>query len=176
MPDKENAPLLGICGVYCGACTTYRAYNDNDQALFDWEVKMGMPRKEIYCEGCGSNLVNEWCANCDFRKCVKARKIAHCFECEDFPCKKLVDFSKTRPHRTLGLRNLKQLKEMGTKEWLERQERRWTCSSCGKKLHWYSERCPDCGTRFFDATREVALPSEHEEGKSKKDLSIEWKG
>ena len=161
MPNKRKEPLLGICGVYCGACTTYRAYNDNDQALFDWEVKMGMPREEIYCKGCDSNLVNEWCANCDFRKCVNARKIAYCFECEDFPCKKLVDFSKTRPHRALGLRNLRQLKEMSIKEWLKKQEKRWTFSSCGKKLHWYSEKCPDCATRFFDATREVALLSEH---------------
>lgn len=153
--------MLGICGVYCGACTTCRAYNDNDQALFDWEVEMGMPRKEIYCEGCGSNLVNEWCANCDFRKCVRDKGIIYCFECEDFPCERLGDFSKTRPHRTLGLRNLLQLKEMSIEDWPRRQEKRWTCSSCGKKLHWYSEKCSDCGTKFIPATEEVCEDTRH---------------
>lgn len=161
MLSRNKTPLLGICGVYCGACTTYRAYNDNDQALFDWEVEMGMPRKEIYCEGCGSNLVNEWCANCDFRECVRDKDITYCFECEDFPCKRLGDFSRTRPHRTLGLRNLRQLKEMSIEDWLRQQEKRWACSSCGKKLHWYSEECPDCGAKFTSATEEACKDTGH---------------
>lgn len=161
MSNKNETPLLGICGVYCGACTTYRAYNDNDQALFDWEVKEGIPRDEIFCKGCLSNLVNEWCSNCNFRKCVKEKGISYCFECEDFPCKKLIDFSKTRPHRTLGLRNLKQLKEMSIEEWLKQQKQRWICSRCGKQLHWYSEKCPNCGTKFMTATQEACMHTEH---------------
>jgi hypothetical protein len=160
MSGPTKTLLLGICGVYCGACTTYRAYNDNDQTLIDWEVKMGMPRDEIYCRGCTSDLVNEWCSKCDFRKCVEDKGITYCFECADFPCKKLVDFSKTRPHRTLGLQNLRQLKETSIKEWLKQQEKRWTCSTCGKKLHWYSEECPDCGEKFVDATQEAASLSD----------------
>jgi len=162
MSGQSKTLLLGICGVYCGACTTYRACNDKDQTLISWEVKMGMPRDEIYCRGCTSELVNEWCSNCDFRKCVKEKGIAYCFECADFPCKKLLDFSKTRPHRTLGLRNLKQLKETSIKEWLKQQEKRWTCSTCGKKLHWYSGKCPDCGEKFVDATQEAASLSDPE--------------
>ena len=162
MSGPTKTLLLGICGVYCGACTTYRAYNDKDQTLIDWEVKIGMPRDEIYCRGCTSDLVNEWCSNCDFRKCVKEKGITYCFECEDFPCKKLVDFSKTRPHRTLGLRNLKQLKETSIKEWLKQKAKRWTCSTCGKKLHWYSEKCPDCGEKFVNATQEAASLSDSE--------------
>lgn len=156
MSDKSKIQLLGICGVYCGACTTYRAYNDNDQELFKLEVKMGMPLDQIFCKGCLSDLVNEWCANCDFRKCVEERGIAYCFECEDFPCKKLIDFSKTRPHRTLGLNNLWELREKSIKDWLKQQEKRWSCSSCGRKIHWYSTQCPGCGAKLIDATREVA--------------------
>lgn len=155
MSDKEKRALLGICGVYCGACETYRAFNDKDQVLFDWETKMGMPPDEVCCRGCGSDLVNKWCAKCEFRKCVAQRQISFCFECTDFPCQRLVAFSKTRPHRTLGLKNLQRLKHMGIEEWLRQQEKRWTCSRCGKKLHWYAEKCPGCGTEFRDATEEV---------------------
>lgn len=90
MSSKNETPLLGICGVYCGACTTYRAYNDNDQALVKWEVKMGMPCDEIYCKGCTSNLVNEWCSNCDFRKCVEERGIEYCFDVRPFPARNLL--------------------------------------------------------------------------------------
>jgi len=147
--------MLGICGVYCGACTTYRAYNDNDQSLIDWEARHGMPRDEIICMGCRSGLVNEWCSKCKFRKCISKRKVENCFQCEEFPCKMLVDFSKTRPHRVLGLRNLVELKEKPIEEWLLEQEKRWTCQSCGKKLHWYTEKCPQCGAGFFNATQEA---------------------
>lgn len=160
--------MLGICGVYCGACTTYRAYNDNDQALVEWEVKNGMPRSEIYCEGCTSNLVNEWCSDCEFRKCASKREVAYCFECEDFPCQKLVDFSKTRPHRTLGIKNLKQLREISIEEWLRQQKKRWACSKCGKELHWYSEKCPDCGAEFINANQESQAEKSESHDCSKK--------
>ncbi|UCC33365.1 MAG: DUF3795 domain-containing protein [Candidatus Bathyarchaeota archaeon] len=160
MCDKDEKPLLGICGAYCGACTTYRAYNDNDQELIEWEIKTDMPRDEIYCRGCLSDLVNKWCANCNFRKCAGKRGIIYCFECEEFPCKKLVDFSKTRPHRVLGLNNLKRLREISIDEWLKEQEKRWACPACSKKLHWYSEECPDCGPETIDATQEAASVSQ----------------
>lgn len=159
LSSEKRTPLLGICGVYCGACTTYRAYNDKDQVLFSRLIKMGMPPDEILCKGCGSSVLNEWCTNCDFRKCVKEKEVAYCFECEEFPCKKLIDFSKTRPHRTLGLRNLKLLKEMPLEKWLKAQKKRWTCSQCGKMLHWYSENCPYCRTRFTNATLEAHATS-----------------
>ncbi len=71
---RKSSQLLGICGVYCGACSTYRAYNDNDEAIFEWETRMGMPPNQVYCKGCGSDLVNEWCGNCKFRKCIKNKK------------------------------------------------------------------------------------------------------
>lgn len=151
----EKYALLGICGVYCGACSTFRAYNDVDKALVEWEVKMGMPRDEIMCKGCYSGVVSEWCLKCDFRRCSEAKGIYYCFDCADFPCKKLVDFSRSRPHRTLGLGNLEHLKHSSIPEWLGAQEQRWMCSHCGKKLHWYSEKCPECGKAFFNATEEV---------------------
>ena len=154
---RKDFELLGFCGVYCGACTTYRAYNDNDQALVEWEIKMGMPREEIICKGCRSDFVNKWCSECKFRKCIESRKIENCFQCDIFPCKMLVDFSKTRPHRTLGLKNLIQLKSTSFEEWLKEQEKRWTCPSCGKKLHWYAEKCPKCGAKFYTATQEASL-------------------
>jgi hypothetical protein len=154
--EAKRFQLLGICGVYCGACTTYRAYNDGDDELVDWEIKMGMPRGEIICKGCRSGFVNKWCSECKFRKCVKDRGVNNCFDCQLFPCKTLVDFSRTRPHRQLGLRNLVQVKSGNIEGWLRQQEKRWSCPSCGKKLHWYAENCPKCGTRFFNAADEVA--------------------
>jgi len=128
--------------------------------IFDSVTKMGVPPDQVFCRGCRADLVNEWCGNCKFRKCTKDRGVTYCFECDDFPCRPLIDFGKTRPHRTLGLRNLEKLRH-GTsiREWLNQQEKRWRRSQCGKKLHWYSENCPDCGKSFVDATQEAPLSS-----------------
>lgn len=156
---EKKRELLGICGVYCGACETYRAYNDKDKALFEWEIKAGMPADEIYCRGCGSDLVNKWCSKCQFRTCARRHCVKFCFECKDFPCKKLVDFSKTRPHRTLGLKNLQQLRQMTIDEWLKQQEKRWACPKCRKKLHWYAKKCNDCGAEFTNAIEEARSPT-----------------
>jgi rubrerythrin len=59
------------------------------------------------------------------------------------------------PHLTLCPANLQSLKRNGVQEWLNQQERRWKCSKCGRKVYWYSESCPDCGTEFFDAVKEA---------------------
>ena len=128
MSGKRRTLLLGFCEVYCGTCTTFRAYNDNDQALFARNIKNRMLPDQIFCKGCGSSILNEWCSICVFRICEKERGVAYCFECKDFPCKRLIVFSKTRPHRTLGLKNLKQLKEISIEKQLRQQEKRWTCS------------------------------------------------
>jgi hypothetical protein len=147
--------LLGFCGVYCGACTTYRACRDNDQSLVEWIVGRGMPREEIFCEGCRSSHVNKWCSECRFRSCVEGKGLENCFQRGSFPCSMLVNFSKTRPHRVLGLRNLHKLREASLNEWLRGQERRWACPSCGKKQHWYAEKCLTCGAELVTATEEA---------------------
>jgi hypothetical protein len=99
-----NKPLqlLGICGVYCGACTTFRAYNDKDQDLVKWEIKMGMPRDEIICKGCRSELLNKWCSDCKFRKCVKNKGVNNCFECRFFPLQKTCGLQQDKTPQTIG--------------------------------------------------------------------------
>lgn len=153
--------LVGTCGIYCGACLVHRAYKDNDQDLIELLVKNGFSKEEIRCEGCSSNLVAPRCSTCVFKECVKDKGITYCFECNDLPCEKLIDLSEKRarsenkPHLTLCPSNLKKLQEIGTGEWLEQQEKRWTCTACGKKLHWYIDACPNCGTEFYNAIKEA---------------------
>jgi Protein of unknown function (DUF3795) len=153
--------LIGVCGIYCGACLIYRAYKDNDQKLIHYLEENGLSKELIRCEGCISGDVSPTCAQCKFRDCAKQKGLTYCFECKDMPCSMIVELAEKRskadnlPHLTLCPANLQSLKHNNAQEWLKQQERRWKCSLCGKKMHWYSKSCPDCGTEFFDAMKEA---------------------
>jgi len=156
----SNAQLIGVCGIYCGACLLYRAYKDCDQALTDYLTNVGIPKEAIRCEGCTSELISPTCVNCNIRDCAKQKGMAYCYECKELPCKRLTELSIERakkdnlPHLALCIDNLDTLRQIGTEEWLRKQDKRWACSSCGKKHNWYTEKCSNCGAMFDNAVKE----------------------
>ena len=106
-----------------------------------------MPKETIRCEGCTSGIVPPQCAKCSFRDCATQKGIVSCSECEDLPCKALTELGGERarkdnlPHLSLCLGNLQTMKRVGVQDWLKQQDKRWSCESYGRKLHWYSETC-----------------------------------
>lgn len=152
---------MGVCGIYCGACFTYRAYADQDQTLIQRVIDLGTPMESIQCKGCTSGVTPPQCAKCSFRDCAYQKGISCCFECRDMPCKALIELNGERarkdnlPHLTLCLPNLETLKKIGVQNWLKQQEERWSCRTCGKKLHWYSDTCPKCKARFYNSVQEA---------------------
>lgn len=65
--------LIGKCGFYCGACSTYIAGN---------------------CNGCVDEHRD---GDCFTRDCVINQKLNFCGECNKFPCQTIL----TRPHTTV---------------------------------------------------------------------------
>jgi hypothetical protein len=142
MVEFELRELAGICGLYCGACPVYRAYKDKDRTLLQKLAAAGnILVEKIACDGCLSHNYRLYLppdsSDCEFRKCAKEHNVTWCFECNEFPCKKLRDFARDgRAHHTAVIDNLKEMKSLGVEEWLKVQEKRWRCPNCGKKLHW----------------------------------------
>jgi|Deesub1362B_J571_1020462.scaffolds.fasta_scaffold00162_36 hypothetical protein len=142
MVEFELMELAGICGLYCGACHVYRAYKDKDFALLQKLAAAGnIPVEKVACDGCLSVNYRVYLPpdsrDCEFRRCAKEKGVTWCFECSEFPCKKLEDFSRDgRAHHTAVIDNLREMKNLGVDEWLKIQEKRWQCPNCGKKLHW----------------------------------------
>jgi len=140
--EFEMKELAGICGLYCGACTTYRAYKDKDSTLLNkLAATHNIPVDKIACDGCLSHNYRLYLPaefrDCYFRKCAEEKGVTWCFECSEFPCKRLKDFSRDgRAHHTAVIDNLREMKNLGVDEWLKIQEKRWRCPNCGKKLHW----------------------------------------
>ena len=157
----SNRQLAGVCGIYCGACIIYRAYNDQDKTLIQHLTDLGFPEETIRCKGCTSGVVPPQCAKCGFRDCVTQKGISFCSECEDLPCEALIELSEerarkdNRPHLSLCLASLKTLKQVGVQDWLKQQDKRWSCKSCGKRLNYYSDACPGCGAKFYNSIQEA---------------------
>lgn len=72
---KKYTGLIPACGCFCGGCPTYT------------RDKKPCPGAEINFKRC------EKCTK--FHLCCREKGITHCYECNEFPCKKLKVFSKS---------------------------------------------------------------------------------
>ena len=150
---KESKDLLvGICGLYCGTCPRYLAYQDQDMdELQKMAASDKVPVETIRCDGCLSDNVYSDCRDCrhGFRRCAEEKKVTWCFQCGDFPCQRLEDFSKKHVvngicHHKKVVENLQFMKDHGTGEWIKQQDKEAACPNCGKILYWYALKCPRC--------------------------------
>ena len=151
MKESKNQ-LIGICGLYCGTCPRYLAYQDQDlNELQKMAVSDKVPVEDIRCDGCLSDNVYPTCRDCrhGFRRCSEEKKVTWCFQCRDFPCRRLEDFSKIHVvngiwHHKKVVENLQFMKDHGTEEWKKQQDKEAACPNCGKILYWHSLKCPRC--------------------------------
>ena len=148
----QEEKVVGICGLYCGACPIYLASRENDkEELRKISESRGIPLEEVYCDGCLSNRLFEACINCrhGFRRCAAEKKITWCFECPDFPCQRLELFKDIHivngiSHHESVIKDLRYMKEWGIKRFVKEQEQKTRCPQCGKRLYWYLKECPMC--------------------------------
>jgi hypothetical protein len=158
MVDKRSKhdvrELVGICGLYCGTCPRYLAYQENDvEQLNEISRETGVPIEEIRCDGCLSDNVSPTCLECrhGFRQCAGEKNVTWCFECDDFPCQRLHDFRDVHvvngiSHHIHVIEDLQYMKNHGVEQWVAEQERTGSCPKCGKRLYWFAHECPTCHT------------------------------
>jgi hypothetical protein len=122
MNDKKA--LTAPCGLDCFNC---EIYEDNlTTELAGWiHEKMGVPVEEIPCKGCrqqdGKHYhLPEGCATLD---CVKAKGVALCCDCDDFPCAFLAPLAEKAnfyPHN-MKVYNLCRIQKVGLERWIEQE-------------------------------------------------------
>jgi predicted RNA-binding Zn-ribbon protein involved in translation (DUF1610 family) len=123
--------LDSFCGIYCGAC----------------------PQES--CEGCKTDVVEDWCIDCDFKSCAGDRGLKFCSECNEYPCDRIADFNNDEwSHHSSVIANLDGIRDRGLKVWLAEQKERWACPHCGSGFTWYDEKCRSCGKRVFNCVSE----------------------
>jgi hypothetical protein len=126
---KYSTDIAGKCGLFCGSCTAY-------------------PEE---CGGCLSDRLTESCRICNagFRACTQEKGVTRCYECGDFPCKRLEDFVPIHvengiSHHEHVIEDLRLMKEIGVQSWVDKQALEHACDKCGGIINWNETNCHIC--------------------------------
>ena len=149
--------LATVCGLYCGACTIYRARLDNNQKRLEEFLKtlssnypqLSVTLNDLYCDGClAQGRLVSYCQYCRIRQCANDKPgVTRCSDCSDFPCSFITDFNNDGlRHHAEALKNLRRQQETGVEAWLKEEEERWRCPQCQAPVEWYAQTCFHCGT------------------------------
>ena len=121
--DEE---LIAPCGMNCSLCIAYQ-FKEKDIN------KQGFHKK--YCPGCIPRREN--CKHMRDRCELLAKgSIRFCFECENFPCKRLKALDKrysTKYHMSM-IENLDYIKEFGMEKFLTKEGAKWIIEKLRLKI------------------------------------------
>ena len=149
MTDED---LVGRCGLYCGACSIYRAYKDSGDYLKRLSEHFKCPPEKVRCEGCQILTPECWGNDCKIVQCLRTRDYAFCYECpqyEERSCEKFEKLAKGYLEDNVDIRaNLEKIKIGKTKEWLKESKNRFRCPYCKKPLPEGSKTCYHCKKEF----------------------------
>ncbi len=125
--------LIAPCGMNCAICI----------AFFGFTLK-GEQRKQN-CSTC--RLRKSQCAflkqQCDK---LATKQIEYCFECTDFPCENLMTLD-TRYRTKYGMsmiENLRYIQTQGIEQFLNTEQERWKCATCGGIICVHNQTCYTC--------------------------------
>ncbi|MBN2281839.1 MAG: DUF3795 domain-containing protein [Candidatus Marinimicrobia bacterium] len=123
--SRDIAP----CGMNCAIC-------------------MAFQREPNHCEGCQGTDENKpkSCLNCIIVNCVDLPASGFCYDCEKLPCRRMKQLDKryrTKYNMSM-LENLQMIKEKGIEYFLENENKRWQCETCGGLMDVHRGRCMIC--------------------------------
>ncbi|WP_422485822.1 DUF3795 domain-containing protein [Gudongella sp. DL1XJH-153] len=147
---REN--LIAPCGMNCRLCVAYQ-FKEHDIN------KRGFHRK--YCPGCIPR--EKHCLHmADKCELIGKGKVRFCFECEDFPCKRLKSLDKryrTKYHMSM-IDNLQLIKEQGMDKFLDSEKKKWRCSKCGSVICCHNGLCLNCDLEKLISNRKYRWDDE----------------
>jgi len=138
--------LDGYCGVYCGDCPALLA------------TKTGTIDVDRQCYGCKSQKPTGYCATCGIKICAQRKGYEFCEQCGELKtCDLMQKFVSDQqyPYGRCVLKNMEMIRDEGLSNWLEMQDKRWRCKTCGAAHSWYHETCPQCGQAVADYKTDV---------------------
>jgi hypothetical protein len=114
-------------------------------AFFGYTMN-GKKRKHL-CNGCRSReslcaFIKKHCDN------LATKQIEYCFECADFPCENLktLDNRYRDKYGMSMIENLRYIQTNGIKQFLEKEQERWKCPTCGGVICVHNGKCYSCNT------------------------------
>jgi hypothetical protein len=124
MNAEQLKALTAICGIDCFNCEFFHTNIDGFFASLSPERKAsfdarGMTIEKLRCQGCRISGCTTIDGKCETLECAKEHKVDFCFECQDFPCRRLQPLAEGAdrfPHN-LKVYNLTAIKNRGIEAW-----------------------------------------------------------
>ena len=114
--SRENQ-MIAACGLECHKCDILQATDDPKiaQRVADWfkkERNEDVKLEDIRCLGCKGDRTKHWSPECWILKCCVDKKgLQFCYECDEFPCEELNQWSKTGKKYGEALNRLKGIRK-----------------------------------------------------------------
>lgn len=118
---ENNSEMMGACGLDCASCEIRRLPFDAVAAAktMAWFRREGWLKesegveealaRSMYCKGCLGDRSLHWSADCWILQCCADRKnLQSCAECGDFPCQRLIEWSRQNQSYAQALERLRQ--------------------------------------------------------------------
>lgn len=130
MPSEAiEARMFAPCGMNCMVCYRH-CYHKKP------------------CEGCLKSDTGkpEHCRKCRIKDCVGEKGLSYCYECVNYPCKRIKPLEKSYRSRYGAslVANSRSVKENGIAFFLERQKESYTCPKCGGIISIHDRECSEC--------------------------------
>lgn len=130
MPEKPIEPsMFAPCGMNCKVC--YKHCYDKKP-----------------CGGCFTNTPGKpgHCRSCKIKACVSGKKLSYCYECDEYPCKRIKNLEKSYNIRYGAslMANSRMVQEKGIPAYMEQQKEKYTCPKCGGVISVHDLECSEC--------------------------------
>lgn len=129
MPEKIPNYLFAPCGMNCMVC--YVHLKEKKPCLGCLEVDTNKP---------------DHCRVCSIKSCANEKGHSYCYECTEFPCKKIKNLEKsykTRYHTSL-VENSLTVKNNSIDYFLMNEKSKWKCNSCNGVISLHDRVCSHC--------------------------------
>lgn len=121
MEIEGRLKMVAPCGIDCGICELHTCEKDSD--LYKVLISRGISEEKIPCRGCRNidgkcPVINDKCTT---YTCITSKDIQFCFDCDEFPCRKLhpaADRAEKLPHN-MKVYNLCTIKNIGLEKFID---------------------------------------------------------
>jgi hypothetical protein len=129
--NSIETTLIAPCGMNCGICLAFL-------------------RDKNSCSGCRGDEASKRlsCAKCSISNCefLKTTPSNFCYDCEKFPCARLKHLDKryrTKYNMSM-IENLNNIKKSGLDNFVQNEQKKWTCNTCGGTICVHRGFCLKC--------------------------------
>lgn len=129
MPEEFEPFMFAPCGMNCKVCYKHLAHKNS-------------------CGGCLKVDAEKpkHCRACKIKDCAKNKGVIYCFECANYPCKRInyLEQSYIKRYKVSLMENAGLVKECGIENFMRQQKNKYICAKCGGIISIHDKECSEC--------------------------------